>query len=122
MCFVSFRFLHLKLYSLQLTDTFLRFLFYFHSAVSFLVCIAKRRRMQPRRSYTFLSHGRPQQQIKSDFMPTTVAQFDHDARVIVIPINAKNIQCSKACTHTNSLTHAAITETYAEEHECHNGI
>lgn len=47
-------------------------------------------------------------------MPTTVAQFDHDARVIVIPINAKSTQCSKAYTHTRArgLTHAAITETY----------
>lgn len=76
------------------------------------VCRVKRHKMQPRRSYThtFLSHGRPQQQIKSDFMPTTVAQFDHDARVIVIPINAKNTQCSTAYkrarthTHTDSLT------------------
>lgn len=36
-----------------------------------------------------LYHGRPQQQIKRVFLPTTVAQFDDDARVIVMPNNAK---------------------------------
>lgn len=36
-----------------------------------------------------LYHGRPQQQIKRGFLPTTVAQFDDDARVIVMPNNAK---------------------------------
>lgn len=38
---------------------------------------------------TFLSHGKPQQQIKRGFLPTTVAQFDDDARMIVILNNAK---------------------------------
>lgn len=42
-------------------------------------------------------------------MPTTVAQFDHDARVIVIPINAKKYTMFKN-THTHAHTHAAITK------------
>lgn len=87
-------------------------LFFSFSFYRFLRCLVRcgrtkrHRATQPRRAYTFLSHGKPQQQIKSDFMPTTVAQFDHDARVIVIPIiNAKCKRCSQTQMHTYTHTH-----------------